>query len=226
MGRARNLKPGFFKNEDLAECSPWARLMFAGLWTLADREGRLEDRPRRIKGELFPYDEVDSDQLLSELASRGFIVRYTTDGVSVISIPSFLNHQRPHHTEKPSTLPKLNVSSQESHVLSPESNVRNPPSSLNPSSLNHESLEVKRKRFCPPTLDEVRSYCESRGKGVDPEAWYSHYQSNGWKVGKNAMKDWRAAIHTWEKNNFARGSPANRLGPGQLYDPNAKEPTF
>ena len=52
MARARNIKPGFFKNEDLAECSPWARLCFAGLWTLADREGRLEDRANVIQDEL------------------------------------------------------------------------------------------------------------------------------------------------------------------------------
>ena len=67
--RARNIKPGFFKNEDLAECSPWARLCFAGLWTLADRDGRLEDRPKRIKAELFAFDAVDVDPLLGELLS-------------------------------------------------------------------------------------------------------------------------------------------------------------
>ena len=48
MARARNIKPGFFANENLAECDPLARLLFAGLWCLADREGRLEDRPKRI----------------------------------------------------------------------------------------------------------------------------------------------------------------------------------
>lgn len=54
--RARNIKPGFFKNEDISECSPSARLLFIGLWMLADREGRLEYRPKRWKGELFPYE--------------------------------------------------------------------------------------------------------------------------------------------------------------------------
>jgi len=50
MARSRNIKPGFFRNEMLAECSPLARLLFAGLWCLADRFGRLEDRPKRICG--------------------------------------------------------------------------------------------------------------------------------------------------------------------------------
>ena len=55
MARARNIKPGFFKNEFLADLPFETRLLFIGLWTLADREGRLEDRPRKIKMELFAY---------------------------------------------------------------------------------------------------------------------------------------------------------------------------
>lgn len=116
MARARNIKPGFFKNEDLAECSAFARLCFAGLWTLADREGRLEDRPKRIKGDLFPYDTVDVEPLLGELAKWKFIERYVVDGVAVIQILQFQKHQTPHFKEVPSTLPV-----QESPRLSPHS---------------------------------------------------------------------------------------------------------
>lgn len=105
MARARNIKPGFFKNEDLAECSAFARLCFAGLWTLADREGRLEDRPKRIKGELFAYDSVEVEPLLQELAKWKFILRYVVDGVAVIQILEFKKHQTPHFKELPSELP-------------------------------------------------------------------------------------------------------------------------
>ncbi|MCD6674865.1 MAG: hypothetical protein LT106_18685 [Burkholderiaceae bacterium] len=105
MARARNIKPGFFKNEDLAECTPWARLCFVGLWLLADREGRLEDRPRRIKGELFAFDSVEVDPLLQELQKHGFIQRYEVDGLGIIQIVNFGKHQNPHHREPPSDLP-------------------------------------------------------------------------------------------------------------------------
>lgn len=108
MARARNIKPGFYKNEDLAECSVWARLIFPGLWMLADREGRLEDRPKRIKGELLPFDAQDMEPLLRELASHGFIVRYEVDGVRYIEIPKFTEHQSPHYSEKASVLPPPN----------------------------------------------------------------------------------------------------------------------
>jgi hypothetical protein len=103
--RARLLKPGFFKNEGLAELPFEGRLLYAGLWTLADREGRLEDRPARLKIELFPYDPVDVDQLLAWLHNRGFIRRYVVEGRRCIWIPTFLDHQHPHLREPASTLP-------------------------------------------------------------------------------------------------------------------------
>jgi len=106
MARSRNIKPGFFKNEFLAQCSPYARLLFAGLWLLADRRGRLEDRPLKIKGELFPFESVEVNELLQELAeSTGdFITRYTVNGQALIQIENFHKHQKPHKNEVESTL--------------------------------------------------------------------------------------------------------------------------
>ena len=91
MARARNIKPALFKNEVLGVADPMLTLLFEGLWLLADREGRLEDRPLRIKGELFPYREgLDMDALLNWLASNGFIVRYQVDGKRYIEIDNFV----------------------------------------------------------------------------------------------------------------------------------------
>ena len=105
MARSRLLKPGFFKNELLSDLEPLDRLLFAGLWTLADREGRLEDRPRRIKNELFPCDDYDVDAGISRLASAEFVARYTSCNVRVLLIVNFSKHQSPHGTEKDSLLP-------------------------------------------------------------------------------------------------------------------------
>lgn len=105
MPRSRLLKPGFFANEELATLPFEARLCFAGLWTLADRAGRLEDRPKRIDGALFPYDSIAIDAVLGALAAKGFIRRYVADGRAVIDIPTFLEHQAPHPREVPSQLP-------------------------------------------------------------------------------------------------------------------------
>ncbi|MGC8723389.1 MAG: hypothetical protein ACP5VF_05910, partial [Acidobacteriota bacterium] len=105
MARSRNLKPGFFTNDLLAEVPPLGRLLFAGLWTLADREGRLEDRPKRIKAQLFPYDDCDVDALLEELAKRRFIQRYEVDGLRLLQVTTWHRHQNPHIKEPESTLP-------------------------------------------------------------------------------------------------------------------------
>lgn len=105
MARARSLKPSFFTNDLLAEVHPLGRLLFAGLWTLADREGRLEDRVRKIKAEVLPYDKCDVDALLDELASRGFLLRYEHGGEQFIQILAFLKHQNPHVKEPASTIP-------------------------------------------------------------------------------------------------------------------------
>lgn len=105
MARARNIKPGFFKNEVLAEMPASTRLLFIGLWCLADREGRFENRPKRIKIELFPMDEIDIAESLNELCAGGFLVLYEAHGKSLGQIVNFTKHQVPHHKEVASELP-------------------------------------------------------------------------------------------------------------------------
>ena len=105
MARARNIKPGFFTNDVLAECSALARILFQGLWCHADREGRLEDRPRKLKAEILPYDECDTEELLCQLESRGFIVRYSHGADRFIQVVNFCKHQNPHVKEQESTIP-------------------------------------------------------------------------------------------------------------------------
>lgn len=105
MARARNIKPGFFTNDVLGELAPLARLLFAGLWTLCDREGRVQDRPKKIKAEVLPYDDCDADALLQDLHNAGFILRYTAGDVRLIQVLKWAEHQNPHVKEAPSTLP-------------------------------------------------------------------------------------------------------------------------
>lgn len=105
MPRARNIKPAFFENELLGEMSCETRLLFIGLWTLADREGRLENRPRRIAKQLFPYDDFEIEPLMDNLASKGFLLRYNVDAKEYFQIVNFAVHQKPHYKEKESNIP-------------------------------------------------------------------------------------------------------------------------
>lgn len=72
-----------------------------------------------------------------------------------------------------------------------------------------KSTTTKRKRFEKPTLSQITQYCLERNNNVNAEQFYDYYESNGWKVGKNSMKDWKAAVRTWEKNNYNR-KPVNK----------------
>lgn len=91
--RIRNVRPEFFTDEDLADLAPEVRLLFVGLWCLADWEGRLEDRPRRIKRQLFPSDAFDIEAGLEDLVRIGSIVRYEVGGTRVVWIRNFRRYQ-------------------------------------------------------------------------------------------------------------------------------------
>ena len=158
MARARNIKPGFFTNDELVELGFAVRLLFIGLWTIADKEGRLVDRPKKIKMEIFPADDVDIDASLSELQEKGFVRRYVAQGISCVQIVNWSRHQNPHIKEAPSVLP-------EEKSAAPEIPVQAPaipavagliPDSLNliPDSLIPDSLQKiktkKAKTAAPP----------------------------------------------------------------------------
>lgn len=100
MARARNIKPGFFKNDELAELTFEARLCFIGLWTIADCFGRFEFRPKRIKAEIFPYDPVDIEAIMNNLEQYRFIRKYSVQGRQYIEITNFVKHQNPHKNER------------------------------------------------------------------------------------------------------------------------------
>ena len=106
MMRTRLIRPGFFENEALAELAPYARLLFAGLWLMADRAGRLKDQPVVIRATIFPYETVDVDAYLSDLARAGFIRRYVgSGGERCVEVVHFSHHQHPHVHEAESKLP-------------------------------------------------------------------------------------------------------------------------
>lgn len=219
MARSRQIKPGFFLNEDLAKLVPFARLLFIGLWLLADREGRLEDRPARIKAEIFPYEAVDIDALLASLDQK-FIKRYEVAGVPYIMIIKFKRHQHIHPDEKQSSFPAFSTEAIKSPGISgdfkkaPEimpcscscSCSPSPSSSLSPLGASNAPQNRPRKTFVQPTLAEVTAYCQERRNNVNPRKWLDHYTSNGWRVGRNPMKDWKAAVRTWEQSDISGAS--------------------
>lgn len=192
MARSRNIKPAIMDNEDLADLDPLTRLLFIYLWMLADREGRLADRPKRIAAQALAYDRTaDVEAMLDDLQRAGFIVRYTAGGIACIQILSFSKHQTPHVRESASELPKQgdaptkdviehNLGSAEASPRSPDSGFLIPDSGLGtaaPAKADTEPppkvLEKKSRKTALPAdfgiSERVRKWADSKGYDRLPE---------------------------------------------------------
>lgn len=106
MARIRSVKPEFFQHEAIFEAERSSglplRLAYIGLWTQADRRGCFRWKPRELKLNVLPWDEIDFGAVLDALLSAGFVARYEVDGFAYGWIPSFTKHQVFNLKEKPS----------------------------------------------------------------------------------------------------------------------------
>ncbi len=223
MARTRSIKPSFFKNEYLAECEPMARLLFVGLWTLADSQGRMEYRPLRIKAELFPYDNCDIVGLLKQLADRGFVRAYESGDVKVLEIPTFGEHQRCHPDERDEGLPPADESAVT--IVFPERNAKpgnptlepgNPPAScaLYPSTFNPSTSNplgapsTPQRRRCSKPADPLRWCAESGWEGItdaDHAEWSQAYPAADLPVELAKANQWlKANPKKARKSNWRR----------------------
>ena len=105
MARMRFIKPAFFLNDALADLKPLTRLLFVALWCLADRNGRLNDRPRAIRVQALPFDRCNVATMLQDLHDAKFIIRYEDSDTGYIQIVNFKKHQSPHIKEAEGTIP-------------------------------------------------------------------------------------------------------------------------
>lgn len=114
MGRIRTVKPELFRHEGLYELEQETglpiRIAFVGLWSIADREGRFRWRPRQMKLDILPYDDIDLSKVLDALASAGFVRKYEFDGEAYGDIPSWSKHQVINQREAASSLPAFDES--------------------------------------------------------------------------------------------------------------------
>lgn len=192
MARARNIKPGFFTNDLLAEVPPMGRLLFAGLWTLADREGRLEDRSKRIKAQILPYDLCDVEDLLQHLARRGFIQRYaTTSGSRYIQVKNWAKHQQPHVKESPSTIPAPDEHGA-STVQAPDEPGIKTPDSLNLIPLTPVPVQAPGEKQNAPRTDPPPAAPVEVAKPRKPKTEKPKEETNPARIIAPLPDDWQA----------------------------------
>lgn len=222
MARARNIKPGFFKNEYLAQCDALARLLFVGLWTLSDREGRLEWRPLRVKAELFPYENCDVEKLANQLQKFGFLEVYEAeDGVTYCEITAFTKHQNPHPSEKSQDYPAPTIKNNCKQFK----NISNNADSLipitdSPIPSNAPATNVAASKTNSITWDSVEGW-----QGItegDRATWAEAYpaviidqelaKAADWLLSnpkKSRRYNWRKFLTNWFRSNQDKGGTRN-----------------
>lgn len=173
---------------------------------------------------LFSDGREAVNNALQELIDHGYIVRtqktnqfgkfdgyeydiYETPQTKVAGNPFTENPS----TEKPITENSTQLNTKES----------------NTKELNTNGMDIygkpKSSRFVSPSVDDVRAYCQERNNLVDPEKFVDYYTARGWKIGKNSMKDWKAAVRTWERNNYSTNQNASPASSNPFTDLKRKE---
>lgn len=171
MARIRSIKPTFFLDSDMSSLSPMARIFFIGLWCLADREGRLKDKPRELGVQLIPYDlpKADPEALLNELAPR-FLLRYQVEGKGYIYIRGFHKHQRPANSEPASDLPEP-----PSDILATDlfvaSSTCDEQKGQERKGRERKGKEGKGMEYTPAFTEFWQAYPHKTGKGAAWRAW-------------------------------------------------------
>ena len=199
--------------------------LWAYLITYVDDFGRGSADPEILKGFVFPrrkgLTESTIAKTLAELAAIGSIVLYEVDGESYLYFPNWGEHQRI-QTKKskfppPEDVPQKNTVD---HGNSRCVTVDHGNSPLESKSKIESKYELESKieeyntrlsaRFSPPTVEDVKAYCIERKNHVDPQQFCDFYESKGWRIGQNKMKDWKSAVRTWERRESYRTTSQNK----------------
>ena len=215
----RILKESICTSESIDRLSWLEEVTFYRLIVNCDDYGRMDARPPILRARLFPLKTLTDKQVQSaieSLRSAGMIDLYKVDGRSYLQIRQWALHQQirskkskfpaPDSELKPDDI-RCNQMISDAPVIQSESESETESES--------ESARARKRAapFTPPTPDEVAAYCRERGNAVDAERFCDFYASKGWRIGNQPMKDWRAAVRTWEKRGETQA--AQRAAPGE-----------
>jgi hypothetical protein len=201
----RILKESICTSENVDRLSAFQETVFYRLIVTCDDYGRMDARPKLLASKLFPLKDIRSNQIedaLRALTSAELVTLYEVDGKPFLQMKTWDRHQQVRAKKSKYPAPESGKQTSDincNQMISDASKCpRNPiQSESNP---NPNPNPNAKTRFAPPTRDEVAGYIAEKGYSVDPDRWMAYYESNGWRVGKNPMKDWKAAVRTWATN--------------------------
>ena len=191
-------------NKMVSLSSDTVRLLYTWLLAHLDINGNFYADPVMVNNLVFTrlgHSVKTVANALDELEANGLIVRYVVDGEQYLNYPDFFEKQPKLQPDKEGRPEIPNITPE---LLQSYSRVTPPQNKIKEEKRNIK--EENRRNFIPPSLQEVSEYCLERKNKVNPSLFIDHYNSNGWLVGKNKMKDWKATIRTWEvRNNDNQG---------------------
>ena len=211
MARSRIIKHDFWTSEDIIELEPIERLFFIGFWNFADDSGVLPDKPKTLKCMIFPADNIDCKPLVDNLVNCGLLSRYIVGDDSFLIVSNWDKHQTIKYPtfKYPLESGEIPESSQrkrtkKKHIgigidIGVEEVIPEHVENMSGTCPEPQRQKPSKKSFKPPTLEEVIEFFKEKKTWIDPEAFYYHYESNGWMRGKAKIKKWKACLITWEK---------------------------
>jgi len=214
----RILKESICSSETIDGLSWFEEVFFYRLIVNCDDYGRMDARAKILKSRLFPLKDITSKQIedaVDTLRTVGMIEVYVYDDRPYLQLRTWDKHQsiRAHKSKYPSPEESETICKQ---MQADASECPRNPIQSNPIR-NPNTKGEQRTRFTPPTLDQVSEYCKERGNRVDPERFMDFYQSKGWKIGNQPMKDWKAAVRTWEKRSEAEKKQTSKSNPALAF---------
>lgn len=227
----RILKESICTSDSVDSLSWFEEVLFYRLIVNCDDYGRFDGRPAIIKNRLFPLKESLTAKAISKavntLVIAGLVVLYEFEGKPYLYLPTWNDHQNVRAKRSKYPSPEGCVIAHENicnhmyadvPVIQSESESNNiPPYSPKGECSPTGEAPPHSRRFIPPDVEEVEAYCRERNNHIDAQRFVDFYASKGWKVGKEPMKDWQAAVRTWERRNDtpARASPRPNRGRDQ-----------
>ena len=198
----RIIKESICTSDSIAELNWFEEVLFYRLIVNCDDYGRFDGRTAVVKNRLFPLkDNVTAkavEAAVNKLVTVGLVTLYFFEGKPYLQLPTWDKHQTVRAKKSKFPSPDDGVKASEIICKQMQADVPVIQSESNPNPNPNPKAEPQRKRFAPPSVDEVREYCRERKNNVDPQTFVDFYEGKNWMVGKTKMVDWKACVRTWE----------------------------
>jgi hypothetical protein len=213
---SRLLREGILDSDAVNKLSWQAEVFYRRLMSAVDDFGRFDARLPVLRGRLYSLKlsdvrEADISRWLAECEAAGLIALYAVDGK-----PYLLFHRlgQPRSKDSKFPAPPQHTDVNGCAQMKTDENICAQMKTDVPYSYSDTDSDTGSVNTCPqpptggkfkrPTIEQVREFCTERNNSVDPQAFIDFYDSKGWLIGKNPMKDWKAAVRTWERNSTTR----------------------